>query len=308
MRLRASGLAIACCAVALAGLAGACNSVEKPDRAASESEITETTVAPLVRPFEVRTSQATFVDTARPTTVDGVDIAPDRTLVTDVYVPEGPGPYPLVVLSHGLEGHPRKFTQLLGSWARAGYVVAAPAFPLTNDEAATRSVVDFQQQPADVSFVMTQVLDTVPEADPERVGVAGLSLGAGTTYAVGFNSCCRDSRIDAVMIMAGNRFPFDGTYDLSGHPVMFLHGTDDPALPYADTFEAYAIAAGPKFFVTLEHGGHSQPFENTPDEHDALVEAVTLDFWDAYLLDDADATARIAIDGTVPGLAHVDEG
>ena len=43
--------------------------------------------------------------------------------------PRGKGPFPLIVFAHGSAGHPEKFTKLFSSWAAAGYIVAAPAFP-----------------------------------------------------------------------------------------------------------------------------------------------------------------------------------
>jgi predicted dienelactone hydrolase len=272
-----------------------------PDSTATSAAVTA------ARPYTFTMQHVDFVDTTRPTEGGTPDEnAPTRTLATDIYVPDGAGPFPLIVFSHGLDGHPRKFTQLLGSWAAAGYVVAAPAFPLTNDDVVTQAVGDYTQQPADVSFVMTQTLKTVSKADPHHIGVAGLSLGGVTTYAVAFNSCCRDNRIKAAIAMAPNRFPFDGTYDFSGLPKMFIQGDADPALPYSDTVEAYAEAKAPKYFVTLEHGNHAPPFEDTPDDHDDVVKAVTLDFWDATLLGDTAAATRIAIDAAVPGLSHLD--
>jgi predicted dienelactone hydrolase len=61
-----------------------------------------------------------------------VDEGRGRTLTTTLYVPDGVDEQrPLIVYGHGFDGHPRKFTKLLGAWASAGYVVAAPTFPLT---------------------------------------------------------------------------------------------------------------------------------------------------------------------------------
>src|SRR5207249_4053124 len=103
----------------------------------------------------------TFVDRSRPTAAGAATpAAPDRTLVTTIYRPKGKGPFPLIVFAHGSNGHPDKFTQLLGVWAAAGYVVVAPAFPLTNSTVLQnpKNVGDVTNQPADMSFVLTQVL------------------------------------------------------------------------------------------------------------------------------------------------------
>ena len=109
-----------------------------------------------------------------------------------MHLPAGPGPFPLVVAAHGFDGHPSTFTELFGRWADAGYVVAAPAFPLSNDEVPGEpTVADLASQPGDVSFVIDELLAAGTDGaspvfgavDPERIGVAGLSLGAATTTA-----------------------------------------------------------------------------------------------------------------------------
>ena len=67
-------------------------------------------------PFRMFT--LTLVDTRRPTVdpANAAGNAPARTLRTDVYVPSGKGPFPVVLMAHGIDGSPGKFTQLLGAW------------------------------------------------------------------------------------------------------------------------------------------------------------------------------------------------
>ena len=109
--------------------------------------------------------------------------------------PPVPGPFPLITFSHGWAGHPRKFTQLFEAWAEAGYVVAAPAFPLSNDQAPGGATSDdVTNQPGDISFVIDEVLAASEDAadplygavDPDHIGTAGLSLGGVTTYGLAF--------------------------------------------------------------------------------------------------------------------------
>src|SRR5215208_4814294 len=108
-----------------------------------------------------------------------------RPLPTSVFVPPSGPSAPLIVFGHGFWGHPRKFTRLFARWVDAGYVVAAPAFPHTNDENPPPYLIeDVANQPADVSFVLDELLAR-GLADVERVGVAGFSLGAETALAVG---------------------------------------------------------------------------------------------------------------------------
>jgi dienelactone hydrolase len=308
MRRRTAFLAVA---VLGAVLAGACASSSGGD--AGTSAKPEPTTSPTDVEVEVVTRTETFVDTSRAT--DPPNTAPERTLVTTLRYPDGGGPYPLVVLAHGANGHPRKFVQLTTAWAQAGYVVAAPAFPNSNDEAPGGTTVgDYVHQPGDVSFVVDEVLrlsDRRDDAlfdrvDGDRIGVAGLSMGGATTYGVTFHSCCRDDRIDAAVVMAGILAPFSpGEYDLSGVPLLILHGDADPVLNVGLDADAYAQVSAPKIFVTIHGGGHFQPFEDVVDPADAMVEAVTTDFWDVYLGDQADAFDRLLADADVAGLTTV---
>jgi fermentation-respiration switch protein FrsA (DUF1100 family) len=269
-------------------------------QAAASRQTTSTTSG---APYRVDTATETFVDDSRPVDDPSGNLsAPARTLPTDVYVPDGPGPFPLVVLAHGFDGHPRKFTQLVTAWAEAGYVVAIPAFPLTNDRAGGPTYLqDYANQPADVSFVIDEVLRLAGgddellggKVDDEHIGVAGHSLGGATTYGLVFNDCCRDDRVDAVVLMSTLRLPFDGRYELGDVPKLLLQLTDDPIVPYEQAVDAYDEAAAPKFLVSLEDGGHFEPYENAPSEHDDVVRETTIDFWDAYLLGDSDGVDRL---------------
>jgi dienelactone hydrolase len=263
----------------------------------------------------VRHETLTLVDPSRPTEDPSAGrSAPDRTLVTEVYVPPGPGPFPIVVLAHGNNGNPGKLSQLLEAWAGAGYVVAAPAFPLTNDLSGGPSILaDYVNQPADLSFVLDELLarsrrSTGPLAgriDARRIGVAGFSLGGATVYGMAYNRCCLDRRIDAVLLMDAARLDFPGgAYRPIRGPVMFVHLRNDPLVPYRLSTESYAEAAPPKLLMTLERGIHPEPFENLPSPHDAAVIAATTAYWDLYL--QRQGTIRTIVRaGTEPGLSTV---
>ena len=299
--------------LALVGLLAGCASDDpSPATNVPAEEIVEN-VAPEPEPeapetYDVVKRTETFVDSSRPTTANGAEIAPDRTLVTDIYVPEGEGPFPLVVIAHGYVGHARKFTELAESWAQDGYVVAVPTFPVTNDEYEAPDIFGYVDQPADVSFVIDEVLASESKADGDRIGLAGLSLGGATTYGVMFNPCCVDERIDAAIVMSGFRMPFDGDADRfdPARPLMVVHGTTDEAIPYEGSDAVYRDAPTPKYYVTFENGSHASPFENSESPHDEVATAITRDFWKAYLLDDADAADALIEDATADGLSHLE--
>jgi dienelactone hydrolase len=254
-------------------------------------------------------TSATFVDPTRSTPASRVEPAThERRLVTRIASPSPlTGRHPLVVLAHGFGGNPARLTDLMTAWAEAGYVVAAPAFPRTNDGqrggSTANDITDVVEQPADVSFVITQMLQRSAVAhhiDPEHIGVAGHSLGATTTYALAFNTCCRDRRVDAVVLMAiapmGLQSAFPGKFRAAPRPALQIDADGD--FVYQDTRNAWPTLTGPKWLVTL-HGGdarrHSPPYEDAPDPADRLVQDVTTAFWDLELKGDRSAGARLTV-------------
>jgi predicted dienelactone hydrolase len=303
---------LAVVALAAAGCGG-----DDDGAAVSETPATVSTTTTVPTRSEVEVLTLELVDPSRPTEAGaGLPHRDERTLVTDVYLPAGAGPFPFVAFSHGLNGHPRKFTGLLGDWAEAGYAVAAPAFPLSNDEVPGEATwTDVVNQPGDVSFVIDELLAANEDPaspvhgaiDPERIGVAGLSLGGATTYGVAFNDCCLDEWPVAAMVLDGARLAVGGEFRMgSGLPLMVVHADQDYALPYAEAADAYADAVAPKWLVTLHEAAHAEPFEDTPDPADDLVRAATIAFWDRYLGGDEAAEERIVDAVTPPSLATLE--
>jgi dienelactone hydrolase len=222
------------------------------------------------------------------------------------------------VFSHGLSGHPDKFTQLFRAWATEGYVVVAPAFPSTNGHVpgSGRQAGDVVQQPADVSFVLTQTLRLARDpksrlyraVDRRHIGAAGMSLGGLTTYAVVFDSCCRDDRFTAAMVLDGIAVPLNGgSIRLDGHvPLLIAHSDADPLLPYGHARATYSGAAPPVWLITLHGAGHSSQWEDAATPYDALANRTTVDFWDATLGGDTRAFARLQRDATVAGMSSIE--
>jgi dienelactone hydrolase len=307
---RMRGLLIATVALLVAGACGSGGSdaAPKPTRT---TLTTSTVKAPGTGDgtFTMRTER--FVDPSRPT-----GATPGRTLPTDIYVPGGKGPFPVIVHSHGRGGASRKFTQLLGEWAKAGYIVIAPNFLLTNADTPKdqQSLADFTSQPADVRFVLDQVLAEAEKGGrlaglvaTDRIGASGHSLGGATTYLGLFNTCCQDDRYRSAVLMSAVDLPHpDGEWDWTRSiPLLVFAGTADFSIPYDRQMATVAKLPTPAWVVTLDAGLHAPPYENAPDPHDEMVVATTIDFWNATLRDDRAAREQLATDATVPGLSSV---
>nr|WP_307873061.1 prolyl oligopeptidase family serine peptidase [Actinoplanes ovalisporus] len=223
----------------------------------------------------------------------------DRPLTTTVWVPEGNGPFPLILFSHGLGGNPSDYRELLIPWARAGFVVAAPSYPGTSGTAKEVNVIDVLNQPADASYVITETLAAVRSADPQRIAAAGHSAGGVTT--LGMFSTARDERLRAGLVLAGRqitRVPFTG----AEAPLLFVHGRKDRTVTYAEGRAAYDNLTWPKAFVSVTDGGHVVSGRAL-----RVVVATSTDFWRWSLYGDVTARERLKGDATSGSIATFDD-
>lgn len=295
-------------AVLAALLAGGCGGAHRGSAAGVVAPLGAVPGPPVAAQFglAVTFSSRTWVDTSRLTPANGdAPELPSRTLPTTLAVPAGPGPFPLIMYSHGFGGSGADSAPLLRAVASAGYVVAAPDFPVTTEGVAggpQRGVDAPEAQPADVRFVLDRLLAASADAndplsglvDPRRIGAAGHSMGAGITMGVAFNTCCRDPRIGAGVLLAVDPPTlYRGDYFVPpSPPVLFVHGDQDQDLPYAHGRLAYAKADPPKFFVTVLGGDHGSA---------ASLPAPIVDFFDTYLKARPDGLARLKADADHPG-------
>lgn len=280
--------------------------------------------APPERPalaVEVRTEA--FVDATRGTDASGsAPASPTRAAPTRIFAPAvgQPGrPYPLVVFVHGSGGLGDGYDVLLRTWASAGYVVAAPALPGSTDKDARGDwTADLPHFPADVRFVIDELLraNLAGEGalrgavDPDRIGLAGHSMGGMITLAVAGNTCCHDGRVKAAVVLAGRETPFGGGqfWARIRTPVLLVHGDGDTNVTYADGRRAYASAPPPRFLLTIIGGDHGTPFSGDPADGQArLVTEAALDFFGHYLKGDAGGLAHLQARASAPGVARLEQ-
>ncbi len=273
----------------------------------------------------------TFVDTHRITPANGsAPGLPQRTLVTTILYPAkgnasptslpgatpdtSGGPYPLIAFAHGTGSSPQNYLPLLEHWASHGYVVVAPKFPLSSQGAPGGiDVGDVSNQPEDISFVINSVLKesagtSGPLAgmvDPHEIGAAGHSLGAITTVGLIGNTCCRDVRVKAAIIMAGTLEGYsDGHYEMAkAPPLLVVSGTADSLVPYNSAVNVFNHAEGPKALLTIKGGDHMSAAAFSPASASDVLR-VSTDFFDAYLKGDRTALKQLAHDGQ-PGVTTI---
>jgi fermentation-respiration switch protein FrsA (DUF1100 family) len=218
------------------------------------------------------------------------------------------GRFPLVLFSHGLTGAPADYRELLVRWAAAGFVVAAPAYPHTSGDAARVDVLDVLNQPADASYVITNVLALdAKRGDPlrgrldsARVGAAGHSAGGVTT--IGLFTAGRDDRLDAGIVLAGSALGVGTAFAGSPAPLLFVHGARDEVVSYASGRAAYDAVPWPKAMLTLPRGDHGRALLGAGDPGFRAVAGATTDFLRWSLYGDAGAKRRLGGSGEVATL------
>jgi fermentation-respiration switch protein FrsA (DUF1100 family) len=272
--------------------------------------------------YQVAGHQLTFVDRSR------AGLGP-RVLPTLVRYPVVPaaaaasgrlarGLFPLVVFAPGYTQCQGSYATLLNGWASAGYVVAGVDFPRTNCHLANPDESDLVNQPADMSYVIRQMLAASGQPRgflagliaPGRIAVAGHSDGGDTVAAIAANSCCRDPAVAAVMVFSGAEWPpMAGSYFTTATPpILFVQGDADTINPPADSVAMYqADTTGPRYYLDLFGQGHAPPYESQ-DPAAVVVARVTVDFLDRYLADQPRAATAMRQDGEVARVATLVSG
>jgi dienelactone hydrolase len=190
-----------------------------------------------------------------------------------VWLPEtGSGPFPTVLLQHGITGS--KDADYIGfaavPWVRAGAAVVSIDFPLHGTRhspklqqlalaglglagtptAAARDLVRqvVRQSVADLTRT-TDALERFPELDTQRFAFAGLSLGA----IIGATWCALDPRpCAAALALAGGGFggptldPALRIARFAPRPLLFVNMRGDRTVSPESTEILYAAAGEPK--------------------------------------------------------------
>lgn len=286
--------------------------------------------------YVVGSTTRSFVDTTRTTDAHGGEPEkPSRTLETLILYPtfvtpqtsytvprsqSAPlgGPWPVIIFGHGSTRKPTDYAGKLAYWASAGYVVVAPAFPLSTEGTPGGTAYgDYVNQTGDESFLIDQITtdDAAPLQlksliDPAAIGLGGQSFGAITALGTLASKCCADKRVKAATSFAAAWLPYPSKDALASWastvPLLSIHGSDDPTLPYDGDHAFWQRLGAPGGFLTLVGSGHDPGFfDGTDTELDALVSEATLAFYDQHLKGGPDATPIIEqlVDAAGPKVA-----
>ena len=125
------------------------------------------------------------------------DFSRQRSLLTDVYLPQIKTKAPVIVISHGLGSDSSNFSYLASHLASHGFAVVVPSHPGSNSKklqlllnGKTGEFIqpnEFYDRPLDIKFVLDR-LESEPSLknrlNLQQVGVFGQSLGGYTALAL----------------------------------------------------------------------------------------------------------------------------
>lgn len=229
-----------------------------------------------------------YTDTARGIRASmGFAGAGERRIDALLWVPSSALPWPLIVYCHGTDGSADNANWLAEALSKAGYLVAAPVFPLTSRAAHTGiagpDISDAGEQVRDVSFLIDALLEDPvwsTKIDASRIATVGHSLGAITCWFASFGDHTRDPRIKAAaMLGAGDPMIAAQSTDL-GLAEVGLADAKVPALLVTAERDLFSRMMGPhgtafpklrpaKFEVTISGGCHVWFHDGDiwPDDH-----------------------------------------
>lgn len=262
------------------------------------------------------------------------DSARQKDVKVKIYYPDGGGPFPVIIFSHGAFGSKETYWALGEYWASYGYVSIHPSHDDSRQDSGYRGGLMqvlrdsrlWESRPKDISFVIDslgQIEKLAPELrgklDLSRIGVGGHSYGAytaeaiaGATVTIPGESAPRsfaDPRVKAVVIMSPQG---EGEMGLTAHswdnmrlPTLLLYGSLDfgtqRRTPTWRSQPFYRSPPGDKYDVELKGATHMTlvgPFRK-PGHQSMLFQCAKLEtvaFWDAYLKGDSAAKAYLASD------------
>lgn len=227
---------------------------------------TETTGGVVPSAGDVVELHERFVDRSRSTQARGSRARSNsRVLPTTVLLPSHRKGAPLLVFAIGFNNSAAGYRDFLMAFARIGYIVAAPEFPLATNTLPGRPLqADVPNEPGDLRFVISAILKANAQPGPlhhlvdgGRIAVVGQSDGAISAAAIGLNACCIDRRVGAVVSISGDKSFMASTWtSKQTRPWLGIHGKADRTAPFQGSKELFRTAGPPRYLLLVDGAGH----------------------------------------------------
>ncbi len=263
------------------------------------------------------------------------DDARKKDLQLRINYPDGDGPFPVIVFSHGAHGAKKNYQPLTTHLAGHGYVTIQPnhsdSYELGGRPGDADSFTDWENRPKDISFILDSfdaIVEKAPalkgKLDAKRIGVGGHSFGAHTAQLIGgvqtivrgTATSHRDKRVLAVLLLSpqgrGDLLT-DKSWETLAVPALVMSGTKDESARTGKKpewrREAYDFApAGDKYLVWVDGlfhnyggltGAKARTADSGPDNKDHVdyAKMTAVAFFDAYVKGEKEAKTYLAGDG-----------
>jgi pimeloyl-ACP methyl ester carboxylesterase len=213
-----------------------------------------------------------------------------------------------VVFAHGFDAGPAMYDGLLRHVAAAGYVVAAPLFPISGSGLpGPPREDDMANQALDLRAVITGLTAAARPGhwlaqtlDAREIAVAGHSDGAETAAASVLVSQDQDPRISAAVLFAG-QMPTWGEIRPSSIPTLVVQGSADTVNPPQLSRDLYQRLRAPKAYLAVAGTDHMQ-LVSAVGARGRAVQKAFVDFLDAELGHDAAALSALRREVSIAAL------
>jgi carboxymethylenebutenolidase len=192
------------------------------------------------------------IDSVTNVTTPGVNGGPE--VKAYVVKPEGPGPFPVVIMIHEFFGLNKSIVGKAEGLAAEGYYVIAPdTFRGSTTSWIPRAIYQvITNSPEQVNTDLDSVfawLETQPEVDPGRIGIAGFCYGGRTSLLYSLHN----NGIAATVVFYGSPETDPEVLKSLPGPVLGIFGGADMTIPVAEVnkFEAGLNEAGIPNEVTI---------------------------------------------------------
>jgi predicted dienelactone hydrolase len=192
--------------------------------------------------------------------------------------------FPIVVFSPGYQIAPDRYDVLTTAWAQAGFVVAEVDYPDTAPGSPPIES-DMVNHPHELAQVISYLLSDDRFPHNQTVGVAGQSDGGDVSLAATYNTCCRDPRIKAAIILSGAEDSiFGGRYfTASGPPLLVAQGDEDTINPPGCSDLIFDQAPEPRYYLDIPDASHLSAYTAPAGPEVEEVNDVSISFLKGYL-------------------------
>jgi carboxymethylenebutenolidase len=228
---------------------------------------------------------ALFLSTSVSASETSVKVGVKKNMNATLIAPDGPGPYPGVLVLHTSSGLQQADLAYARKLAEQGYVCLVPAFMDTYGITGKTRQQTFTGYARDIYNDFLTAIDFLKSSDKVaggKVGAIGFSNGgyfamwlaatakvdAGVSYYGALNGAGTDKELTR----------FSSTFDKNSAPVLILHGSDDRTVPVgaAQHLGGIVKSAGSPYELKI-YDGADHVFER--DLRNDAQKAAAADAW-----------------------------